>query len=128
MVLKISEHYSGDNKHIEWGIFQTGEGILQFNYITTSHQRERESMGRRKRSDILKFFKIRNRYHSHPNNTPIPSGILDGKGDIGFARSSYKLAGYDFEFKIYLPGYHTYISYDKNSKAKDFIKKRNRND
>ncbi len=117
----LAEHYSGDNKHVEWSIIQTSDDDLeQFNYIMTSHLEGRERMGPRKFVDFIKNTKIRSYYHSHPSNTPYPSGIGDITGDIGFAKYIKKRVRYQINTKIYLPGTHTYINYDKDSKKSDF--------
>ena len=122
----LAEHYSGDNKHVEWSIIQTSDDDLeQFNYIMTSHLESREIMLKKKFKDFVGNKKIRNVYHCHPKNTPRPSGLpqnpqMKKRKDIQVADWMIKKARYDINFKIYLPGLLHYITYTPNSVINDF--------
>jgi len=69
---------------------------------------------------------IRGDDHSHPGNTPYPSGTEKGasKGDIPHAKtisSDMKNQGYNTpDFRIYLPDSKSYINYNGNSKRTDY--------
>jgi hypothetical protein len=69
-------------------------------------------------------YTIRGDIHSHPGNTPYPSGLDDGKSDIGFAKAvtniSIKNGSGVPTFKIYLPKTGKYINYNRNSTIYDF--------
>ena len=72
-------------------------------------------------------YTVREHIHNHPRNTPYPSGLDDGKSDIGFSRSIGDLYSNTYPnreapiFKIYTPKNEKYIQYDKHSKYEDFL-------
>ena len=67
-------------------------------------------------------FPIYNSIHSHPSNTPIPSGMEDGAthGDIPFAKKVQSISTTKTKFNIYLPGPRIYAPYTPRSKYSDF--------
>ena len=58
-------------------------------------------------------YTMREDIHSHPHNTPVPSGDMAYARYIQGIRPNVKL-------KIYLPNTKSYIEYNKNSKVNDF--------
>lgn len=65
---------------------------------------------------------IRNDAHSHPSNTPMPSGLLSGDGDMYYATWMNNRYGNEVSLNIYLPESNSYISYSAPSIEDDFPK------
>ena len=114
------------NTTVEYGQLMLGEkGDNGLNIVSTSHE------SRKERSCIFLISKkyqygytIREHRHSHPGNTPYPSGLYDRTKDIGFANFltdiSHKNGSGVPIFKIYLPSSGRYVNYNKNSTIYDF--------
>ena len=64
---------------------------------------------------------MREHTHSHPGNTPAPSGITDDSTgeDMKFARQIQTFIPH-VKLKIYIPKTKKYINYNNNSTLKDF--------
>ncbi|MCC8118732.1 MAG: hypothetical protein LIP09_08310 [Bacteroidales bacterium] len=119
---KIFEFVTENNK-VEWSLMKTGEkGKNGKNFLTTSHNESSEAGIPTLFFYQLRFgYHLREFWHSHPYNTPIPSGFEIGdSGDINFVRQMVAF-GYDNVIcKIYLPGLRKYINYNVNSTPDQF--------
>jgi len=74
-------------------------------------------------------YTIRELNHSHPNNTPYPSGLDSRKSDVGFAKKISDWYGNKYpdrknspSFNIYLPKGKKYIPFSGNSVKSDYFK------
>ena len=109
---------------VEWSWMQTGiPGNNGLNFITSSHNHSEEVGMSELFFNQLKYgYTIRKNIHSHPENKPYPSGLVDEKkpGDIQFAQYITNVSKQNPAFQIYLPGKRKYISYGPNSTAADF--------
>ena len=66
-------------------------------------------------------YTIRKNVHSHPENTPYPSGFNEEEpGDIQYAKKLTNLIKQSPTFQIYLPKKGKYINFGPNSIAADF--------
>ena len=92
----------------------------KLNYIATSHLSRIEKTTGSIFKKVVGTTKIKSWFHSHPSNTPRPSGLKNREADISTAATIEKIAGYKIDTKIYLPGLFIYIDYDKNSTKQDF--------
>ena len=116
------------NTEVEWGHTQMGKsGNEGLNIITTSHEKSREGCFNFLYRNKYKYgYTIRRHSHSHPGNTPYPSGLENGKADIGFARTLTKDAerrrGLVLSFLIFLPRSGKYVLYTSKSQMSSFIK------
>ena len=120
----IAFEFLSTNTNVEWSILQTGGSpSAGLNYIATSYSTDYE-LG------IWNFIKtsmpfpylIRNDAHSHPSNTPVPSGLLSGDGDMYYATWMNNRYGNEVSLNIYLPESNSYISYSASSIEDDFPK------
>lgn len=98
----------------------TGDSGL--NYITTSHVENSETGMANLITNQLRYgYTIRELIHSHPGNTPYPSGIInENSGDIFFAKTIEKYITPKPVFKIFIPQNLTYIPYSGSSTPEDF--------
>ena len=109
------------NTDVEWGHTQMGKsGDDGLNIITTSHENSREGCFSFLYQNKYKYgYTIRRHSHSHPGNTPRPSGLNNGTKDIGFARrltnDAKRRGGIVPSFQIFLPKSGKYISYTSKS-------------
>jgi RHS repeat-associated protein len=114
--------FLAQNISVELSQVKTGiEGKSGLNFITTSHAHSEE----RGMSDLLVNqlqygYTVRDLYHSHPENTPYPSGLYSGKGDKQFSINVIRLLKQTPSFKIYTPQNGAYIPYCPNSTNLDF--------
>lgn len=101
---------------------QTGfKGKRGLNYITTSHQHSTETgMADLFDKQLKNGYTLRSDVHSHPENTPYPSGLNGGSGDIPYAQWITDESKHNPSFKIYLPGKGTYVKFSPNSSPEDF--------
>ena len=113
-----------NNSPYEWEQTKTGKNSNGNNIITSSTDISTNSAN----STFMtsSSIQIRGDDHSHPRNTPYPSGTEKGatKGDVSHANeisSQMKKLGYKTpDFRIYLPGKKSYINFNGNSKRSDF--------
>ena len=117
----LFEYYS-KNTSVEWSQMQTGfKGKRGLNYITTSHQHSTETgMADLFDKQLKNGYTLRSNVHSHPENTPYPSGLNGGSGDIPYAQWITDESKQNPSFKIYLPGKGTYVKFSPNSSPEDF--------
>jgi hypothetical protein len=121
--------FLANNTDVEWSQAQLGKADKNgLNYIVTSHNRATEKGLTQMIITQFQFgYTIRCLIHNHPRNTPYPSGLEDGTGDIGFATKITNWYNNKYperitpKFKIYIPGNGSYINYNKNSTMNDFI-------
>ena len=112
-----------DITSVEWSLMQTGvAGEKGLNFITTSHNESEEAGMTSLFNRQLKYgYTIRKEIHSHPKNTPYPSGLDENKpGDVQYARMVTNISKQFPAFQIYLPKNGKYIEYGPNSIAADF--------
>jgi len=114
--------YFAKNTSVEWSQMQTGfKGKRGLNYITTSHQHSTENgMTDLFDKQLKNGYTLRSNVHSHPKNTPYPSGLNGGSGDIPYAQKITDESTQNPSFKIYLPGKGTYVKFSPNSSPEDF--------
>ena len=114
--------YFSKNTSVEWSQMQTGfKGKRGLNYITTSHQHSTETgMADLFDKQLKNGYTLRSNVHSHPENTPYPSGLNGGSGDIPYAQWITDESKQNPSFKIYLPGKGTYVKFSPNSSPEDF--------
>jgi hypothetical protein len=118
--------FFANNTTVEWSQLQLGQkGDNGLNIVSTSHEQRTERSMPFLLNNQYKFgYTIRGHNHSHPGNTPYPSGFGDDVGDIDFANSvtniSLKKGSGVPAFKIYLPKTGKYIRYNRNSTIYDF--------
>ena len=58
--------------------------------------------------------------HSHPGNTPYPSGMNNSSGDIQYAKKVVAVMKQKPVFNIFLPRKKKYVSYSSHSIPEDF--------
>ena len=123
---KIFE-FLAKNTTIEFSHLLLGQqGDTGLNIISTSHDSAKErSINYLLESQYKNGYTIRAYIHSHPQNTPYPSGIDKRDKDIGF---SNKLTNISLKngsgvpvFKIFLPKTGKYIEYNRGSSYDDFF-------
>ena len=90
--------------------------------MTTSHEKGAEYGAVDMFNKQYRFgYYMREHTHSHPLNTPAPSGLGDGTMDMDFAiKLQTNLP--NVNLKLYIPKTKSYIGYSKNSTIKDFMK------
>ncbi len=115
--------FLADNTKVEWNQMKCGiEGNRGLNVLTTSHLEDTEYGSASMLSkQFLYGYTMREDIHSHPHNTPVPSGFgeHEGTGDMEYARYIQGIRP-NVKLKIYLPNTKSYIEYNKNSKVNDF--------
>ena len=111
------------NTDVEWSQIKTGiKGNKGLNFLTTSHEHASERGSTDLYDKQLRHgYTIREDIHSHPENTPYPSGLKKKKGDISNAAYVVQRTGQQPQFKIYIPGENRYIQYNQDSLEKDFV-------
>jgi RHS repeat-associated protein len=119
------------NTPVEWSQIMTGvEGNKGLNFLTTTREERIEAgAGDLIHGQLYNGYSIRKLIHSHPGNTPYPSGLNDPEkksGDIGFAKvigewykERYKKQVQPI-FQIFTPTDGNYINYNANSEKSDF--------
>ena len=114
--------YLAQNTSVEWSLMQTGiKGKRGLNYITTSHQHNTEvGMTDLFDKQLRNGYTLRSDTHSHPKNTPYPSGLYGSQGDIPYAKWITDESKQNPRFKIYLPGKDSYVKFGPNSQPEDF--------
>ena len=115
--------YLAQKTSVEWNLTQTGvAGKKGLNFITTSHNHSEETGMTDFFIRQLQFgYTIRKNVHSHPENTPYPSGFNEEEpGDIQYAKKLTNLIKQSPIFQIYLPKKGKYINFGPNSIAADF--------
>ena len=116
--------FLADNTSVEWSQMRFGlEGKRGLNVLTTSHSENREfgSIDMLNKQYSYGYY-MREDIHSHPHNTPIPSGFgeeYEGTGDMEYARQLQGIYPH-VKLKIYTPKTKRYINYDKDSTINDF--------
>ena len=118
--------FLAENTSVEWSQFKTGNNTPFTNYLTSSHEVEADSSAAEIIDGTLSSTPIREWIHSHPNNTPYPSGlnVNDKTGDIPFARKIDRMNTIRAKYSIYLPGSGRYVDY--TSASSDFDDKYDR--
>ena len=115
--------FMAENTSVEWGHMKLGiEGDKGYNVLTTSHEETAEYGAVDMFNKQYRFsYNMREHTHSHPHNTPRPSGITDDSTgeDMKFARQLQTFIP-QVKLKIYIPKTKKYINYNKNSTLKDF--------
>ena len=111
------------NTNVEWSHMQTGKkGCHGLNFITTSHEYSSESgMSYLFDKQLKHGYTLRTNSHSHPRNTPYPSGLTGSSGDIQYADWIVKKSNQNPIFKIFLPKKDKYIKYSPHSTVDDFF-------
>lgn len=117
--------FLANNTKVEWSQTMLGiAGDKGLNYLTSSHEARTERGAANMFYTQFQYgYTVRGHSHNHPGNTPYPSGLNDGTGDIGFSRwvetytNTHKPV-----FKIFTAGDGNYIQYNQHSKPEDFIK------
>jgi hypothetical protein len=119
--------YLADNLSIEFGLTQTGPaGDDAVNYVSTGCLPSREPGSAAIISSLDPNTNVRRHVHSHPSNTPVPSGLDTRDKDIGFTNSaSAKFKQSNIMFQIYLPFTKERINYSGGSRREDFPLRRN---
>ena len=119
--------FLASNTKVEWSQLSMGvKGDNGLNVLSTSHLHSKDySMNFLIKNKYQYGYTIRSHTHSHPQNRPYPSGLKDNSGDMGFASWLNNLAtaqGHNLpKYRIYLPTNGSYITYDANSIASDFL-------
>ncbi len=110
---------------IEFSQIKTGqEGNKGLNFITTSHEIQKESGAKYLINGQLRYgYYIREFTHSHPNN-PYPSGLRDGSSDISVIRSISSINKFwgtkEPKYYIYHVPTKQMIQFNTKSKRSDF--------
>ena len=118
--------FVASNTNVEWSQAKMGqEGDKGLNYLTTSHEdRAERGMGNLINGQLRFGYTAREFNHSHPiSNKGIPSGLEDGRKDIGFARDVSNIFGQNVKFNIFTPKTKEYHSYGPHSKKSDYYGK-----
>ena len=115
--------FMAENTSVEWGHMKFGvEGNRGYNVLTTSHEKGAEYGAVDMFNKQYRFgYYMREHTHSHPGNTPAPSGLTDkSKGsDMIFARKLQDRLPH-VNLNIYVPKTNNYIPYSKYSTINDF--------
>ncbi len=121
----LAENFSAKFSPIEWGLYQTGKSDKDgINYVGNGYSPETNPFDPNLFNYVLKpdKIKIRNHYHSHPDNVPYPSKSEKGtKGDIPFAKQLSRISQRKINYKIYLPDDRKYITYGPHSLQCEFL-------
>ena len=115
--------YFARNTSVEWSLLQTGTaGENGLNFIITSHEEKVEhGMVGLVENKLRYGYTLRKSIHSHPGNTPYPSGLeSDKKGDVNNAKWLNRVSKQKPQFLIFLPQKNTFISYGPNSTRAEF--------
>lgn len=125
MVMILFEFFT-DNTNVEWSHAMTGiAGDKGLNFITTGHDKDKEpGMTALINGQLQYGYTAREFNHSHPQNTPYPSGIsgFTGEtGDVQWAGEVCKIFGNNVKFNIYTPKNGKYIQFSPNSKKSDYF-------
>ena len=113
--------FLSDNSEIEYsfiGVITDTGGTLSL--ITTSNEIERETNGLFVVERMDKTNKIAFYIHNHPSNTPYPSGLDTGGGDIYIANRISNNKGYSFRNAVYVSTLKAYIPYSASSNISGF--------
>ena len=119
--------FMAENTSVEWSWLSMGiKGKKGLNVISTSHEDSREQAMTYLLNSKYISFTIRSHTHSHPSNSPFPSGIFKGEkgGDTVFAsmltKAQLRRGRKTPLFRIYLPALQLYIPYTPFSTRNDF--------
>ena len=113
--------FLSDNSKIEYsfiGVITDTGGTLSL--ITTSNEIERETNGLFVVERMDKTNKIAFYIHNHPSNTPYPSGLDTGDGDIYIANRISNNKGYSIRNAVYVSTLKAYIPYSASSNISGF--------
>jgi RHS repeat-associated protein len=121
--------FMSQNTTVEWSQAKAGiEGDRGLNFITTSHDKTKESgMTNLINGQLVYGYTMREFNHSHPKDGEynyIPSGIpgLTGNhGDVPWSRQVSKIFGNQVNYKIYTPNTRRYHPFGPNSQKSDYI-------
>ncbi len=116
--------FLAQNTSVEWSHAKTGlEGEQGLNFITSSHKHAEESGI----SDLIKNqlsggYTVRTLNHSHPENTPYPSGLEwdSTSGDVPFSGWAESILQQKPTFNIFLPENGKYVPFSPNSTPEDY--------
>lgn len=116
--------FLAQNTSVEWSHAKTGlEGEQGLNFITSSHKHAEESGI----SDLIKNqlsggYTVRTLNHSHPENTPYPSGLEwdSTSGDVPFSGWAESILQQKPTFNIFLPKNGKYVPFSPNSTPEDY--------
>ena len=107
---------------VEWSQIKLGiKGEKGLNFLTTSHGHKEEAGSADLINKQLRFgYTIREDNHSHPENTPYPSGMKDNEADIQYAQDVVKAMGQTPIFRIFLPTKKKYVTFTPYSTPEEF--------
>ncbi len=111
------------NTDVEWSKLSYGtSGNSGLNVLTTSHGTSSEGgMTNYVSKHVSLPYIIRSDTHSHPGNTPYPSGLTQSNfGDIQYAKELTNMFRQNISFSIFLPDKNNYIHYNSNSTIFDY--------
>ena len=111
------------NTDVEWSKLSYGtSGNLGLNVLTTSHGTSSEGGMTNYVSKYVPLpYIIRSDTHSHPGNTPYPSGLTQSNfGDVQYAKELTNMFRQNISFSIFLPDKNSYIQYSPNSTIYDY--------
>lgn len=111
------------NTNVEWGLSKFGEGSLQTNILSTSHQETREGgITDLFKSPLFKSSDFRGYDHSHPGGEWHPSGSVhpigdpDRQGDVKAAEIMQgAFSGRKLVFRIFTATDAKYTTYDSKT-------------
>ena len=114
--------FLAQNTDVEWSQLKLGiAGKNGLNFILTSHDKDSESGSIDLIIKQLCYgYTIREDIHSHPGNTPYPSGMNNSSGDIKYAKRVVAVMKQKPVFKLFLPRKKKYVSYSSHSIPEDF--------
>ena len=120
---KLFEFFA-QNTSVEWSHVKAGvEGEKGLNFITSSHKHSEEGgITDLIANQLSGGYTVRAVNHSHPENTPYPSGLEwdSTSGDIPFSRWTEDKLQQKISFNIFLPGKNKYVPFSPNSTPEDF--------
>jgi RHS repeat-associated protein len=109
------------NTIVEWSQTKTGIENSGTNFITSSHESHVDNGVMNLIDNQLKNgYTIRSINHSHPNNSPYPSGLDKNNGDISFSKWVTLVTHQNPQFGIYIPQSGQYVKYSPNSQNEDY--------
>lgn len=109
------------NTTVEWSQAKTGIENSGTNFITSSHESDVDNGIMYLINNQLKNgYTIRSINHSHPNNSPYPSGLDSDYGDIAFSKWVTSATKQSPKFGIYIPQSGQYVYYSPNSQNEDY--------
>ena len=113
--------FLAENTAVEWSQAKTGIENSGTNFITSSHETHVDNGIMNLIDTQLKNgYTLRNINHSHPNNSPYPSGLNSDYGDIPFSQWVTSVSRQNPKFGIYIPESGQYVYYGPDSKLEDY--------